>query len=183
MQNLQIINVNHSERNNANVNVQFKGSILRTDLPTGFVSSTNSGNVLLAAALGLNANEVLSFTVWQVFSKEVFAKHCKDNKMFDKDCWPTNIDALFGDAVKDDETVVGVIARTTFDLDGDVRRNVANPKTGEIMQYQGRDVKVYTTLTKSAKGSKNIALFLGHEQPSWIKVPNVVDNNTAEGAL
>lgn len=165
--------------------VQFKGSVLRSELPEHFNNSNNSPATaysrLLSASLGNSLNnDYLGFTAWWVFSKEIFAQHCTNGNMYDSTCWTNDIDKLFASILKDDETVIGIVARTTFDLDGKLERKVMNPTTKEILQFEGHDLNSYTTIGIGKKGAKNEALFLYHDKPEWIKVKEI---NVATSAV
>lgn len=167
MQQLEIINVRQSNRNPENVNVQFRGSIKRSLLPANFVSESNNSNVLLARALGLDNNDIFTFTVWFSFNKDVFAKHCTKDKN-DNIVFPTDINKLF-DVKAGEGDVVAVLARTTFkDPSATDIKPVVNPKTGDVKTFEGLDVYQYATLGQSMNG--HCAMFLGHDKPTWIKV-------------
>lgn len=170
MQQLEIINVRQSNKNPQNVNVQFRGSIKRSLLPTNFVGESTNTNVLLARALGLDNNDTFTFTVWFTFNKDVFAKHCTKDKN-NNIVFPTDINALF-DIKAGEGNVVAVIARTTFkDPSATDIKPVVNPKTGEVKTFEGLDVYQYATLGQSKDG--HCAMFLGHDKPTWIKLETV----------
>jgi len=186
MQNLAICNVMDSKKNDKNIMVQFKGSVLRSELPEHFNNSNNSPATaysrLLSASLGNSLNNThLGFTTWWVFSKEIFAQHCVNGNMYDSKSWPVDIDKLFSSILKDDETIIGIVARSTFDLDGKKERKVLNPTTGEILQFEGLDLNTYTTIGIGKKGDANKALFLFNDKPECIKVKEInVTTNVVE---
>lgn len=136
-----------SENNTSQMIIVLKGSIPRSELPQGYA---NSSNPLLSITQG--GNTEFNFTAILPYDKAKFDTQTSKGKFI-------TYEALFGDA-----ELSATVYRTTHKTPWK-NSPVANPKTGEIMQYEGLDLYQYAEVKL---GGDNLAKFYGHRVPEYL---------------
>lgn len=151
---MRILNSWVSKSNATQQTIQFAGSVSRAELPTGFASQ--SSNPLVAISQG-GAGE-MKFTILWSYSKELYEQRGGEE---------ASMQDLFPDVPV--EKVQPHLVRCTVQA-WDDKEPVTNPKTGEVMMFEGKSVYQYESLTI---GDKPKVEFIGHETPSFIRVTDV----------
>ena len=151
---MRILNSWVSKSNPTQQTIQFAGSVSRAELPTGFASQ--SSNPLVAISQG-GAGE-MKYTVLWSYSKELY--EARGGEL-------ATIQDLFPDV--DPAQVQPHLVRCTIQA-WDDKEPVTNPKTGEVLMYEGKPVYQYESLTV---GDKPKVEFTGHNAPSFIRVTDV----------
>lgn len=129
----------------------FRGSINRSELPTGFASQ--GSNPLISMSQGGGTSE-FNFTVLWSYNRDMYEAAGGDD---------ATLSDLFPDI--DVATIQPHISRTTYKA-WENKQPVSNPSTGEVLMFEGRPVYQYETLTI---GAKPVVTFDGHNCPAFIK--------------